>query len=51
VQVFEFDTQGEDYYMVMEYIEGGRTLQQALQNLAERGERLPIEQALADLAK
>jgi tetratricopeptide (TPR) repeat protein len=46
VQVFDFDTQGENYYMVMEYIEGGRTLKQVLQELSERGERLSIEQTL-----
>jgi serine/threonine protein kinase/predicted Zn-dependent protease len=46
VQVFDFDVQGENYYMVMEYIEGGQTLKQVLQGLAERNERLPIEQTL-----
>jgi serine/threonine protein kinase/Flp pilus assembly protein TadD len=46
VQVFDFDTQGENHYMVMEYIEGGRTLKQVLLNLSERGERLSIEQTL-----
>ncbi len=46
VQVFDFDVQGENYYMVMEYIEGGQTLKQVLQQLAERGARLPIEQTL-----
>jgi predicted Zn-dependent protease/tRNA A-37 threonylcarbamoyl transferase component Bud32 len=46
VQVFDFDTQDDNYYMVMEYIEGGRTLKQVLQELAERGERLPLEQTL-----
>src|SRR5512137_2572132 len=38
VQVFDFDVQGDNYYMVMEYIEGGQTLKQVLQNLSERGE-------------
>ncbi len=51
VQVFDFDTQGENYYMVMEYIEGGRTLKQVLQDLAERGERLPLEQTLDIITK
>src|SRR5512143_2313216 len=51
VQVFDFDTQGENYYMVMEYIEGGQTLKQVLQKLAERAERLPIEQTLDIVAK
>ena len=51
VQVFDFDVQGENYYMVMEYIEGGRTLKQVLQNLSDHGERLPIEQTLDIVAK
>jgi serine/threonine protein kinase/Tfp pilus assembly protein PilF len=51
VQVFDFDTQGENYYMVMEYIAGGQTLKQVLQQLAERGERLPIEQTLDIVTK
>src|SRR5512134_3472220 len=51
VQVFDFDVQGENYYMVMEYIEGGRTLKQVLQVLSDHGERLPIEQTLDIVAK
>jgi tRNA A-37 threonylcarbamoyl transferase component Bud32/Tfp pilus assembly protein PilF len=51
VQVFDFDVQGDNYYMVMEYIEGGRTLKQVLQELAERAERLPLEQTLDIVAK
>ncbi len=46
VQVFDFDVQGDVYYMVMEYIEGGETLKQRLQKLAEQSQRLPIEQTI-----
>ena len=46
VQVFDFDIQGENYYMVMEYVEGGKTLKQLLQELAAKGERLPIDRTL-----
>ncbi len=51
VQVFDFDIQGENYYMVMEYVEGGKTLKQLLQELAARGERLTIEQTLDIVAR
>jgi len=51
VQVFDFDVQGENYYMVMEYVEGGKTLKELLQGLAARGERLPIEQTIDIVAK
>lgn len=51
VQVFDFDVQGENYYMVMEYIEGGQTLKQRLQDQASHGTRLPIEQTLDIVAK
>jgi serine/threonine protein kinase len=51
VQVFDFDVQGDVYYMVMEYIEGGETLKQRLQKLAEQGQRLPIEQTLDIMIK
>src|SRR5512136_646048 len=47
VQVFDFDVQGDVYYMVMEYIEGGETLKLRLQRLAlEQGKRLSVEQIL-----
>ena len=46
VQVFDFDVQGDVYYMVMEYIEGGETLKLRLQKLAEQGKRLSVEQTL-----
>ncbi len=51
IQVFDFDIQGENYYMVMEYVEGGQTLKQLLQDRAARGERLPLEQALDIVSK
>jgi tetratricopeptide (TPR) repeat protein len=46
VQVFDFDVQGENYYMVMEYVEGGQTLKQLLQELSAKGERLPLDTTL-----
>ncbi|HLF25593.1 MAG TPA: protein kinase [Anaerolineae bacterium] len=51
VQVFDFDVQGENYYMVMEYVEGGKTLKQLLQELSARGERLPLDETLDLVAK
>jgi len=45
VQVFDFDAQADQHYMVMEYIEG-RTLKEVLDNHFQRGERLPIPEAL-----
>lgn len=51
VQVFDFDVQGDVYYMVMEYIEGGETLKQRLQSLADQNQRLPIERTLDIMIK
>jgi tRNA A-37 threonylcarbamoyl transferase component Bud32 len=51
VQVFDFDVQADNYYMVMEYIEGGLTLKQRLQDLADHGTRLSIDQTLDIIAK
>src|SRR5512136_2235047 len=51
VQVFDFDVQGEVYYMVMEYIEGGETLKQRMQALADQNQRLPIERTLDIMIK
>ena len=51
VQVFDFDVQGENYYMVMEYIPGGRTLKEILQDVAGRKERLSPILALDVVAK
>ncbi len=47
VQVFDFDVQDGRYFMVMEYIEGGKTLKELLQELSARGERLPVRTVLA----
>jgi serine/threonine protein kinase len=41
VQIFDFDTQDDLYYMVMELLEGD-TLKAYLNNLRIRGERLPL---------
>ncbi|MBN1122456.1 MAG: protein kinase [Anaerolineae bacterium] len=51
VQVFDFDVQVERYFMVMEYIEGGKTLKEVLHDLAGRGERLPLPHTLDICAK
>ncbi|MBN1428241.1 MAG: protein kinase [Anaerolineae bacterium] len=51
VQVFDFDVQDERYYMVMEYIEGGQTLKELLQNLNVEGRKLPPDQTLDIIAK
>jgi tetratricopeptide (TPR) repeat protein len=51
VQVFDAGSQGEHYYMVMEYIEGGHTLKELLQDLAARDQRLPLEHSLDIIAK
>ncbi len=51
VQVFDFDIQGENYYMVMEYVEGGKTLKQLLQELAAKNERLPLDRTLDIVAR
>jgi serine/threonine-protein kinase len=46
IQVFDFDIQGDNYYMAMAFIEGGRTLKEVLFELAQAGDLLPIEQVL-----
>jgi serine/threonine-protein kinase len=47
VQVYDFenDSEHESYYMVMELVEGP-TLKDVLTRLAERGEMMPLEEAL-----
>lgn len=42
---FDFDPEGESYYMVMELIEGA-TLKDRLTAIAERNEQVPMEEAL-----
>ncbi len=51
IQVFDFDVQGEYYYMVMEYIEGGQTLKEMLQTLNAQQQRLPTDVAIDIIAK
>lgn len=43
VQVYDFDAEGELYYMVMEFVDGG-TLKAKLQEMAALGERLPLSE-------
>jgi serine/threonine protein kinase len=45
VQVFDFDVEGELYYMVMEYIDGP-TLKARLQQLRESGQRLSANEII-----
>jgi tetratricopeptide (TPR) repeat protein len=51
IQVFDFDVQADNYYMVMEYVEGGKTLKEILQDLSARGERLPLDKTLEIVSK
>lgn len=44
VQVYDFDTQNERHYLVMEYIKGN-TLKARLQSLREEDKYLPLEEA------
>lgn len=48
IQVYDFDYSKEDdaYYMVIEFIEGP-TLKERLQELAAKGERMPLEEAVS----
>lgn len=51
VGVYDFDVYGENsYYLVMEYIRGG-TLKDRLEELARRGERLPLSDAVKMIAE
>ena len=45
IQVFDYDSQGDTYYMVMEYIDGP-TLKAALEEVHRRREQVPLEVAL-----
>ncbi len=46
VQVFDFDVEGEQHYMVMEYI-AGITLKDYLDDLFRRSERMPVDEVLS----
>jgi serine/threonine-protein kinase len=45
IQIHDFDREGANSYMVMEYIEGG-TLKERIESLAKAGQRLPLNEAL-----
>ncbi|HKJ38709.1 MAG TPA: FHA domain-containing serine/threonine-protein kinase, partial [Anaerolineales bacterium] len=45
VQVYDFDYDGENYFMVMEYIAGG-SLQELLKHLKNTNTQMPLEQAV-----
>lgn len=51
VQVFDFDVQGENYYMAMDYIEGGRTLKELLEEMNTSGEKMNVEAAMTIIAR
>jgi serine/threonine protein kinase len=45
VSVYDFDVEKQTYYIVMEYVSGG-TLKEKLEKLANRGEKLPLAEAV-----
>lgn len=45
VQVYDFNHEGDLYYMVLEYV-AGETLQNRIKRLSESGRRLPIRETL-----
>ncbi|MEW5986094.1 MAG: protein kinase, partial [Chloroflexota bacterium] len=45
VSVYDFDVQGDTYYIVMEFV-GGGTLRDKLEELARRGERMTVAAAV-----
>ena len=45
VQVYDFDTIEDSFYLVMEYVEG-ETLRDHLEHLHHQGERMPIQKAM-----
>jgi tetratricopeptide (TPR) repeat protein len=51
VQVFDFDMQDGHYYMVMEYIEGGKTLKEILHELGTERQGPAVAQTLDIVAK
>lgn len=50
IQVFDFNHDGDTYYMVLEYVEG-QTLEEYLQQLTEKGEMMGIEQVRQVMSK
>jgi len=50
VQVFDFDHDGNLYYMVLEFVPG-ETLQDRLKTLSAAGKQLPLEETLEIMAK
>ncbi len=45
VQVYDFDIEGDTFYMVMEFVPG-ESLQERLMAIHRRGERVPLDKAL-----
>lgn len=45
IQIHDFDREGANSYMVMEYVEGG-TLKERLENLKKAGQRMPLNESL-----
>jgi tRNA A-37 threonylcarbamoyl transferase component Bud32 len=46
IQVFDFDADGDCYWMVMDYIEGGRTVKELLRDLDAHNQRMSLGQVL-----
>ena len=45
IDVFDFDVEGDTYYIVMEYISGG-TLKELIEQLAANGQRMELSRAI-----
>ncbi|MDA0246285.1 MAG: protein kinase, partial [Chloroflexi bacterium] len=45
IDVFDFDVEGDTYYIVMEYISGG-TLKELIEHLAANGQRMELSRAI-----
>ncbi len=45
IQIHDFDHEGDQYYMVMEFVDGG-TLKQRINDLARTGQAMPLNEAL-----
>lgn len=45
IQIHDFDHEGDTYYMVMEFVDGG-TLKDRLEQLTVQGQRLPLGEAI-----
>jgi serine/threonine protein kinase len=44
IQAYDFDVEGDLYFLVMEYVDG-QSVEERLKDLAQRGERMPLNEA------